>query len=129
MNKPLTPTDLAELERMLAESGVGAAQEIRRAAEASRGLGLFVRSLVGLDRGAAKAALATFLDGRTLSANQIEFTNLVVDHLTEHGMVDPAQLYESPFTDLSPRGPEELFTRAQVDELIRALDAVRATAA
>ena len=36
-------------------------------------LGLFIRSLVGLEREAAKEALAGFMDGRTLTANQIEF--------------------------------------------------------
>jgi type I restriction enzyme, R subunit len=57
MNKALTATDLSELEQMLAENGVGAAEDIRRAAAESHGLGLLVRSLVGLDRGAAKDAL------------------------------------------------------------------------
>jgi hypothetical protein len=37
-------------------------------------------------------------------------------------------LYESPFTDVSPRGPDGLFTSAQVEELIVVLDRVRATA-
>jgi type I restriction enzyme R subunit len=128
LNRPLTVTDIAELERMLAESGVGAPEEIRRAAEEARGLGLFVRSLVGLDREAAKAALTGFLAGKTLGANQIEFVNLIVDHLTEHGVMDAARLYESPFTDLSPRGPDDLFKPAELDELVRSLDAVRAAA-
>ncbi|MHB1798478.1 MAG: DEAD/DEAH box helicase family protein [Vulcanimicrobiaceae bacterium] len=128
MNKALTAADLAELQRMLADSGIGAADEIRRAAEASHGLGLFVRSLVGLDRQAAKEALAGFLSGKTLSANQIEFVNLIVDHLTEHGVMEAAMLYESPFTDLTPRGPEELFTSVQVDELLAAIDQVRQSA-
>src|SRR6185369_934252 len=66
MNKALTAADLAELERMLAESGVGGIREIDRAKEESRGLGLFVRSLVGLDREAAKEALAGFLSSKTL---------------------------------------------------------------
>jgi type I restriction enzyme R subunit len=127
-NRPLTATDLVELERMLAESGIGSPDDVRRAAEESQGLGLFVRSLVGMDRNAAKDALAAFLAGRTLSANQIEFVNLVVDHLTEHGVVSPERLYGSPFTDLMPRGPEGLFTSAELDELMRVLDAVRATA-
>lgn len=128
MNKTLTATDLAELERMLIESGIGPADAVRRAAEESRGLGLFVRSLVGLDRGAAKDALAAFLAGKTLTANQIEFVNLIVNHLTEHGVVEAAMLYESPFTDLTPHGPDGLFTSAQVDELVRMLDEVRSRA-
>lgn len=128
MNKALTASDLAELERILIESGVGAAEDINRAKNESQGVGLFVRSLVGLDRGAAKEALAEFLAGKTLSANQIEFVNLIVDYLTEHGVMDPALLYESPFTDVTPHGPDGLFSGIELDQLMTVLDRIRATA-
>lgn len=128
MNKPLTGSDLAELERILAESGVGEPDEIRRAADAAHGLGLFVRSLVGMDRAAAKEVLASFIETRTLTANQLEFVNLIVDHLTEHGVIEPARLYESPFTDLTPQGPDRLFPPGELDALIRAIEGARATA-
>lgn len=124
MNKPLTTTDLDQLEQMLAQNGIGGADEIARAREESNGLGLFVRSLLGLDREAAKEALAGFLSGKALSANQIEFTNMIVDHLTEHGVMETALLYESPFTDVTPKGPEGIFAPAQVDELVSALHEV-----
>ena len=127
-NKALTAADLAELERMLAESGVGAPEDIERAKSESQGLGLFVRSLVGMDREAAKQAMAGFLGGKTLAANQIEFVNLIVNHLTEHGVMEARRLYESPFTDLTPHGPEGLFSQTAVDELIAVLDEVRRTA-
>ncbi len=127
-NRPLTSSDLAELERLLGQSGVGEPEDIRRAAENAHGLGLLVRSLVGMDRAAAKEALARFANGRTLTANQLEFVNLIVDHLTEHGVVEAARLYESPFTDLTPQGPDALFAATEMDELLRTLQAVRESA-
>lgn len=128
MNQPLTTTDLEELERILAASGVADDKEIERAREGSQGLGLFVRSLVGLDREAAKQAFAGFLEGRALSADQLEFVNLIIDHLTEHGVMDPARLYGSPFTDLTVRGPDGLFTTDEVEELVGTLRRVKAAA-
>lgn len=128
-NQPLTTEDLADLERLLLEAGVGNAEDLGQAKTESEGLGIFVRSLVGLDRTAAKEAFGRFLVGTKATANQVEFINLVVDHLTERGVVDPAMLYRSPFTDLSPRGPEGLFSSEEVDDLVAVLREIRERAA
>lgn len=125
MNEPLTATDLQELERMLAESGLATPEHLQKAKAECNGLGLFVRSLVGLNREAAKQALAGFMAGKTLGANQIEFVNLIVDHLTEHGVMDAGLLYESPFTDVTPHGPDGLFPATQIDQLVSLLGEVR----
>ena len=122
-NQPLTPTDLSELERILAESGPEARVYLRRAKE--QGLGLFVRSLVGMERDACKEALNGFLQGKTLTSNQIEFIDLIINHLTDKGALEPERLYESPFTDLSPRGVDGIFKPADVDIIFGALDEVR----
>ena len=42
--------------------------------------------------------------------------------------MEASRLYESPFTDLTPQGPDALFSGADVDELIALLDSVRAKA-
>lgn len=104
-NKPLTAIDLSELERILL-SGLGTPEHLEYAKQTSQGLGLFIRSLVRLDREAAKQAFGKFLSGSAVSADQIEFINLIIDHLTHHGILEPGLLYESPFTDINSQGPE-----------------------
>jgi type I restriction enzyme, R subunit len=128
-NQPLTATDLSELERILLESGIGTLEHLEYAKQTSQGLGLFIRSLVGLDRETAKQAFGEFLSGSAASANQIEFINLIIDHLTHHGIMEPGLLYDSPFTDINSQGPEGLFSPNQVDALISVLEDIRATAA
>ncbi|MCY6494578.1 DEAD/DEAH box helicase family protein [Leptolyngbya sp. GGD] len=128
-NQPLTATDLSELERILLESGIGTPENLEYAKATSEGLGLFIRSLVGLNREAAKQAFGQFLSGSTVSADQIEFINLIIDHLTHHGTMNPGLLYESPFTDINAQGPEGVFSPQQVDGLISLLEDIRAAAA
>ncbi|HEY8827574.1 MAG TPA: type I restriction-modification enzyme R subunit C-terminal domain-containing protein, partial [Jatrophihabitantaceae bacterium] len=121
--------DLNELELMLTDAGVGGTVEIDQAKQQAHGLGLFVRGLVGMDRDAASDALSEFIGGRTLTANQLDFVNLIVTYLTENGVMEPARLYDSPFTDLAPQGPESLFAADDIAALITILDQVRRAAA
>ncbi|MGC5660449.1 DEAD/DEAH box helicase family protein [Micromonospora sp. WMMD723] len=125
-NKQLSATDLDELERMLVASG-GGTEDIDRVRRSSEGLGLFIRSLVGLDREAANEAFSEFLTGRTLTANQISFIGLIIAHLTQNGVMKPERLYESPFSDLAP-DPESIFPSTDLDRLVTILNSVRDTA-
>jgi type I restriction enzyme, R subunit len=128
-NKPITAEDLTALEQMLLDSGAGQAADVDRATEEAHGLGLFVRSLVGLDRQAAIDAFGSFLDGTRFSADQIRFINLIVDELTANGVMEPARLYESPYTDSAPHGPDTVFAEVDVDNIVSILNTVRANAA
>ena len=60
-----------------------------RKVPSDNGLGLFVRSMVGLGRETAKRAFDGFLTGKVLTANQIQFVSLVVDYLTQAGWMSP----------------------------------------
>ena len=122
-NQPLTPSDLEELGKMLVAAG-GSQKVIQQATEQSQGLGIFIRSLVGLDRETASKAFSQFVVGTTATASQLEFIDLIVQYLTENGVMDKARLYESPFTDISQQGPEALFLPARVTEMVRVLDEI-----
>jgi type I restriction enzyme, R subunit len=126
--RPLTASDLAELEKMLLDAGVGQGADIEKAKEVSDGLGLFVRSLVGLERKAVNDAFADFLTGGSATANQIEFVQMIVEHLTAQGTMDPALLYEPPFTDIAATGPEHVFEPAKVASLVRTIETLNKSA-
>jgi type I restriction enzyme R subunit len=127
-NEALTPTDLQDLERIFV--GAGADEASMAAVQADGGLCRFVRSLVGLDREAAKQAFSEFLSGRTLTANQNEFLNMIIDYLTARGVMDPKLLYEPPFTDFDSKGVEGVFETSDVQRLVAILrDVERRTAA
>ncbi|MFZ9691651.1 MAG: type I restriction-modification enzyme R subunit C-terminal domain-containing protein, partial [Phycisphaerales bacterium] len=96
-------------------------------AEECNGLGLFIRSLVGLDRNAAKEVFAEFLADGTHTANQIRYINEIIDELTSRGLMDATRLYEPPFSDLAP-GPESLFSVAEVDNICHLLELNRTRA-
>lgn len=43
-------------------------------------------------------------------------------------MARASLLYESPFTDLTTRGPDGLFASAEIDQLMKILDRVNSAA-
>ncbi|MBX4421451.1 hypothetical protein K4H00_25925, partial [Mycobacterium tuberculosis] len=53
----------------------------------------------------------------------IEFINMGIDHLTDQGVMDPGLLYEPPFINLAPTGPEQLFDEGKVAQLFRQITA------
>ncbi|MBC7709191.1 MAG: hypothetical protein H7203_03960 [Rhizobacter sp.] len=82
---------------MRTEAG-GTPEVIQQAADESHGLGLLIRSLVGLDRETATHAFNEFVTGSTATPNQFECIDLIVQYLTENGVMDAARLYESPLS-------------------------------
>ncbi len=64
-----------------------------------------------------------------MNASQLDFINLVIEHLTQCGWMKPEQLYSSPFTDEFSAGPNSVFSEPQaVQALIATLNAVQENA-
>jgi type I restriction enzyme, R subunit len=127
-NLQITATDLTELERVFLEAGFGTEDDIARTNNEPGGMGLFLRSLTGLERAAAAAAFDDFQAERNLTANQLHFVDVVIDYLARNGTVEVEMLYEHPFTSHAPRGPEDVFPEPDVDAMVAVLNRVRANA-
>jgi type I restriction enzyme R subunit len=123
-NQALTQGDLLELEKMLIDAG-GTQELIHQAIAQTQSLGVFIRSLVGLEREAAMQAFNEFISDSTLRANQIEFIREIVEHLVQDGVMDTGRLYESPFTDINPMGVIALFPSAKVNRITQILEDIR----
>jgi hypothetical protein len=78
---------------------------------------------------AAKRAFDGFIEGRNLSSHQHEFVDMMIEHLTARGVMDPRLLYESPFTDLDPLGVAGVFGEGEVVQLINIFRDVQSRAA
>jgi type I restriction enzyme R subunit len=87
----------------------------------------FLSAVCELIGTAAMTAFAEFLDNKRYTRNQIEFVTLIIDHLTDHGVLEAARLYEQPFSAVAPRGPEDIFIPADVDRLFELVERTAST--
>jgi type I restriction enzyme, R subunit len=118
-NVPLTESDLESLEQMLfTAQEIESRDQFEQVFGKDRGLKLFIRQLVGLDRNAAKQSFARYLEGNNFSANQIRFVENIIDYLTQNGVMDPGLLYEPPFTDLHHQGLDGVFEDDDADRIV-----------
>ncbi|MBE9110677.1 DEAD/DEAH box helicase family protein [Nodosilinea sp. LEGE 07298] len=118
-NIPLTEADLTALEEMLfTAEEIESRQRFEEVYGKTKSLKRLIREIVGLDRNAAKQAFAHYLEGSTMSANQIRFVETIIDYLTQNGIMDPGMLYEPPFTDSHPEGLDGVFNDDEADNLV-----------
>jgi len=121
-NEPVSKIDIDALEDILfVEDGPISREEYKKI-YGEQPLGLLVRSVVGLDRNAAKGAFAEFLEIASLQPDQISFLNEVVDYLVMNGTMEPRIMFEAPFTNTSMRGLAGVFKdneSKKVIELVR----------
>ena len=107
--------------------------EIRRRFEecfgSDRPLPIFIRSLVGLDRNASKEAIGQFLDQNHYSSQQIRFVEMIIDRLTQGGVMEPGQLYEPPFTSLHYQGLDGAFGDGDAEAIVGIIEEINHRAA
>lgn len=68
------------------------------------------------------------LNGSKLTPARIEFIELIIEELTQNGVVPPARLFEPPYTDVNAQGPTAVFATAQAMYIKSVLDEIRARA-
>jgi type I restriction enzyme R subunit len=55
----------------------------------------------------------------------VRFVSMIVDELTANGLMEPRRLFESPYTDGAPTGPDFLFPDADVEVMVDILHDVK----
>jgi len=124
-NIPITKVDLEALEEiMFSEDKLGNKKQFEEV-YGPQPLGVFIRSLIGLDKGAAKVAFNEFLVSGNLSADQIRFIDTIINYLSEKGFVEKERLYEPPFTDLNELGVDGIFKPDERENVFSILDDIR----
>jgi len=66
-------------------------------------------------------AFSEFISGSAVTPNQIEFINLIVQELTQNGVMEPDRLFQSPFTDISAQGPIGVFPPVKLTQIVGVL--------
>ena len=124
-NEPITHQELVELERMVFDGDErGNKEDLMEEMGTDQPLGVFIRSIVGLDANAAKQAFSEFLSQANLSAAQMKFINTLIDNLTHNGVIDKKMLAEPPFTDINDQGIFGLFESEDQDRILSIIDEI-----
>lgn len=121
-NIPITQAELDTLDTMLFEQGSLGSKADFTQAYGQQPLGKFIRNILGLDAQAAKRAFADILEHQTLNAQQIRFMDQIINFLTVKGVIEPAMLFEAPFTDINAQGVAGLFETPTASKIISLIE-------
>jgi type I restriction enzyme, R subunit len=127
-NTPINADDLVELENLLFDGEERGTKADFINEYGAQPLGHFIRSLIGLDKEAAKAAFASFLQAGNLKADQMTFIKQIIQHLTINGTVGMTLLFEPPFTDIHDQGLMGVFDDAEAVRVRKIIDQINQNA-
>jgi type I restriction enzyme R subunit len=123
-NLPITADELSVLEKVLFDGTDRGTREdfVKEFGEAP--LGVFIRSIIGLDVKAAQDAFAEFLTTGNLRADQMTFIQNIISYLTKNGTIDPGMLFEPPFTDVNDQGLMGVFDDGASHKIISIIEKI-----
>jgi type I restriction enzyme R subunit len=126
-NNPITATELKLLENILFDDEIGTKEEYEKEF-GNEPLGIFIRSIIGLDTKAAQDAFSEFLQAGNLRADQMTFIQNIITYLTKNGTIEPSMLFESPFTDMNDQGLIGIFEDNEAHKVINIIERINENA-
>jgi type I restriction enzyme R subunit len=123
-NKPITETEINQLEHILFDGETVGTRQDYIDHYGEKPLGEFIRSIVGLDMGAAQEAFAGFIQTGNLRADQMTFINTIIGYLSKNGVIDKEMLFKPPFTNLHDQGLLGVFDDVGATQVIKLIDGV-----
>lgn len=128
-NQAITPAELNQLEEILFDGQQCGTREDYVSFYGDQPLGVFVRSILGLDIEAAQALFADFLSAGNLRADQMTFINNIVKFLTVNGKIEKKMLFDTPpFNNEHQDGIIGLFDDAATTKILKLIDGVNGSA-
>lgn len=121
-NLAITSMELEALENLLFDASERGTKDDYIREYGEKPLGVFIRSILGLDANAAKQAFAEFLNRGNLNANQMTFINNIIDYLTKNGVIEKRMLVLPPFTDLHYEGIFGLFDSEDQTRIVNIIE-------
>ena len=127
-NVPITTEELTGLEKLLFDGDERGTKDSYIKEYGNQPLGVFIRSILGLDISAAQEIFAEFLNNGSLKADQMIFIQNIITYLTKNGTIEPSMLFEPPFTDINDNGLNGVFEDNEAYKIIGLVEHVNENA-
>ena len=124
-NQQITEAELNQLEEILFDGENCGTREEYQKNYGDQPLGVFVRSILGLDIEAANEVFSEFLQAGNFSADQMTFIETIIKYLTVNGIVDKGMLFNTPpFNERHQNGISGFFDDGQATRIFNLVDEV-----
>lgn len=84
-------------------------------------------ALHGLSKEHVDEEFAGFINKYKLDSKQINFLNTIKQFITRKGKIDPAKLYDAPFSNYHPHAVDGIFSQKQADQIFDIIGRINKT--